>query len=154
MRSEEEHMPSPAGGETTPDGRPPQPFGPEVMDEFLLDLAAQTVIAMSRSMDTRKVSPENWWQRLQTALEAAASESVDWPGFAARFAAKAQVDSFDAKAAKEIVEIGKTACAYPGALPRFLSLAESRSIYIVADARNRRDQQKAEWAARKMKEKA
>lgn len=116
--------------------------GKNFTDEELTDLAVDLILAVLHSADPDVIGPINWWIRAKSALETAASAAHSYQHMVSRCAEKLQIQTPQIVSSKAIFSIGKN-FVDEKIFERFRYLCERDTIYIIAIARMKREEDKA-----------
>lgn len=107
-------------------------------DDDLTDIAVEVVLAMMTSVSTETIQPINWWPRAKSALSVAAVQAESWSQFISKMGQKLQINTLRKKSSLKVVGL-RVPDEY---FPRFRTLCQRDSLYIVAMAQAERDRRR------------
>ena len=128
---------------------PTKPTGTGSSEPSEIDLerwAIQLIKAISSSMDSDRVDPRKWWQRLRTALERASRTGRSWSHMVSVMAKQCQIDALKPGSANSICSLEQPA-ADAGLFERFRRVCERDALYLVAMAEAERQVERADYKA-------
>lgn len=105
--------------------------------------AVDLTLALMASASTDRISPRDWWDRATSALTTAAARASSLPHMVSVMARKLTIDSLRSHSA-EAINLLSSELSEPRTFETFRALCERDAIFVVAIARQRRQEAREE----------